>query len=198
MGAERGHVAVRTLAAGEGGPGDRQPVVLDGIEHAQTGVGAVARQQNHFHPAAPLLHLIDGQQLLDQRKGIAGAQDVVLVGNLIILERIQTLVLEHLMAVAQVEQGPGADRHHQFAIERNRHNASVVDSGAQYRRSPARRQRPPRLHEFIIKPAFPGAGAVVQPNNVTYSFKRIGNQALSDPPTANRTGKGSHPWPRTR
>ena len=60
------------LTAGEGGAGDVETVMVDGIGDAQAGVGRIARNDHHLDMAFALLDFVDLQHRLDQRKADAG------------------------------------------------------------------------------------------------------------------------------
>src|SRR3546814_6428369 len=64
--AERLQIRVRTATADERRAGNRQPIMMNRVEHSQAGVGAVARYQNHLDPRTPQV-LVETQQLLYER-----------------------------------------------------------------------------------------------------------------------------------
>src|SRR5690606_39554651 len=68
--AKSGNKTVRAGTADEGSAGNRQAIVLDGVEHAQPGIRAIARQQDHFHARITGQLAVQRQQLLDQWKRI--------------------------------------------------------------------------------------------------------------------------------
>ncbi|MNV11065.1 hypothetical protein D3C71_1016160 [compost metagenome] len=106
IGPERLHVGPGGLTGGERGTDDAQPVVLDRIEDAQTGVGRVARQQDHLHPGRlRRLALVERQQLAHHREGHARAQHVVLVLALVLGVGVHAFGLEQRVPFLQVEQG---------------------------------------------------------------------------------------------
>jgi hypothetical protein len=107
---------VRAGSVGEGGADHAQVVVLDGIEHTQTGVGAVARHQHHFHARMGGAIRIQGQQLVHQIKRNAGLQQFIFMQALIRFEDFQTLLLEHAVACIQIKQCPRRDRHHEWLL----------------------------------------------------------------------------------
>ncbi|MCY1516561.1 hypothetical protein D9M68_511970 [compost metagenome] len=118
--AERREVGIGTAPADEGGAGNVQAVVLDRVEHPQSGIGAVARHQDHLD-LGPLAGGVEGKQLLHQGEGIAGLQDFVLVGDLVLPIGLHTLAFVDLMAFLQVEQRPRGNRHHQLVVQSPAH-----------------------------------------------------------------------------
>jgi hypothetical protein len=75
-------------------------------------VSGVARQKYHLNSRFSQQY-IDIQEFFDEMERLAGLQDVVFVGDLILPVGFQAVGLENGVAVAQVEQRPGADGHRQ-------------------------------------------------------------------------------------
>ncbi|MNE71491.1 hypothetical protein D3C80_1673680 [compost metagenome] len=89
--------------------------MVDRIEHAQTGVGTVARHQHHLDPGLAQAG-IEVEQLLHQGEGIARLEDFVFVFDLILPVRLDATGQIDLMAVTQVEQRPRRNRQHQSVV----------------------------------------------------------------------------------
>jgi hypothetical protein len=104
--AEGSHVAVGTAAAAEGGAGNGEAMVFDGIENPQPGIGGIARQQDHLDPPLGRQQRVDGEQLLNQRKGLARLQNLVFMLDLIFRIGFKSLILENRVAFTEVEQDP--------------------------------------------------------------------------------------------
>ena len=102
---------------GKGGPGDTQAVVLNRVEYAQAGIGAIARDQYHLNPAVTFQQTVDAQQLLHQRKGFTRLQRLVFVRYLIQPVGFQPLALEDSVAIIQIKQGSGRNGDNQFVAE---------------------------------------------------------------------------------
>ena len=103
MAAKCGQVRIGTAPANERGAGNIQAVMLDRIEHAQAGVGTVARHQHHFD-AGPAQAGVKAQELLDQREGIAGLEGFFLVLDLVLAVSLYPFGQVDLVTVTQVEQ----------------------------------------------------------------------------------------------
>ena len=96
---------------------DGQPVVLDGVEDAQAGVGGVARQQDHFHPRRLRRRpLVEREQLAHQVEGHPRREHVLLVRHLVVAVGLAAVLLEHAMAVLEVEQRPRRDPDDEFLL----------------------------------------------------------------------------------
>src|SRR5690606_4254619 len=119
--AKSGNKTVRAGTADEGSAGNRQAVVLDGVEHAQPGIRAVARQQDHFHARITGQLAVQRQQLLDQWKRITRWQRLILVLDLVGLVGVQPFLLVHAVTVLEIEQCARTDCDHELAIKGNRH-----------------------------------------------------------------------------
>ena len=78
--------------------------MLDGVENAQAGVGAVAGQQDHFDPRMLGSVVVQTEQLAYQRKSHAGAQVLLLACDLVLGVSRQPLRFEDLVALTEVEQ----------------------------------------------------------------------------------------------
>ena len=102
-----------TGASDKGSAGDAQAIVLNRVEGAQAGVGAVARDQNHLD-ALLLEGAVQRQEFFHQGKGIAGGEYLVLMLDLVLAIGLDALAFINLVAVAQVEQRPRGNRQHQF------------------------------------------------------------------------------------
>ncbi|MNM93908.1 hypothetical protein D3C81_1062960 [compost metagenome] len=126
MATERRQIRIRTAPADEGRTGDIQAVVLDRVEHPQPGIGAVARDKDDLDLGA-LDRCIQPEQLLHQHEGIAGPQDFILVGDLILAVRLDPFALVYLMAFPQIEQRPRGNRHHQLVAQPLAHPQSSPD-----------------------------------------------------------------------
>ena len=113
MAAECSQIRVGAAPADKGRAGDAQAVVLDRVERAQAGVGAITRDQNHLDPLL-LEGCIQRQQLLDQGKGITGGEYLVLMLNLVLAIGRDALAFIDAVAFAEVEQRPRGDRKYQF------------------------------------------------------------------------------------
>ncbi|MNN84389.1 hypothetical protein D3C81_2015450 [compost metagenome] len=87
--------------------------MLDRVEHPQPGIGAVARYQYHLDPvlAQPS---VETEQLFHQQEGIAGAEDFVLMVDLVLTVVLDALIQINPVAFAQVEQRPRRNRYHQL------------------------------------------------------------------------------------
>ncbi|MNP28775.1 hypothetical protein D3C76_1217660 [compost metagenome] len=105
MATKGAQVRLRAASADEGGAGDAQAVVLDGVEGAQAGVGAVARHQDDFHPRLAK-RLVQAQELFHQGIGVAGGQHLVLVVDLVLAVGLDAFRLIDPVALVQVEQRP--------------------------------------------------------------------------------------------
>ena len=113
MTAKSRQIRVGATTADEGSAGYAEPVVLDRVERAQAGVGAVARHQNHLD-ALLLEGAVQRQEFFHQGKGITGGEYLVLMLNLVLAIGLDALAFINLVAVAQVEQRPRGNRQHQF------------------------------------------------------------------------------------
>nr|WP_240995867.1 hypothetical protein [Pseudomonas viridiflava] len=80
--------------------------MLDGVEHAQPGIGTVARHKNHFDARLAQAG-VEAQQLLDQQIGIALLENLVFVFDLILAVRLDALCHVNRMTVAQIKQRSG-------------------------------------------------------------------------------------------
>jgi len=90
--------------------------MIDRIEHPQAGVGTVARHQNHLDPGAAKA-TVEVEQFFHQRKGIARREDFVFVLDLILPIGFDAARQVDLVTLAQIEQGTGRNRQHQFVID---------------------------------------------------------------------------------
>ncbi|MNP35585.1 hypothetical protein D3C76_1289240 [compost metagenome] len=94
--------------------------MVDRVEHAQAGVGAVARHQDHLDPGAAQVG-IEGEEFLHQREGVTGLEDFVFVFDLILPVGLDATRQVDLVAFAQVEQRPRRNRQHQLVVYGLRH-----------------------------------------------------------------------------
>ncbi|MCY1514289.1 hypothetical protein D9M68_488200 [compost metagenome] len=121
-------VGFRATPANEGRAGDAKAIVLDGIERAQAGVGAVARHQDDLHPRLAEL-LVQAEQFLHQRIGITGLQHLVLVLDLVLAVGFYAFRLVDPMAFVQVEQRPRGNRQYQLVIQPLAHGGPPLSPG---------------------------------------------------------------------
>ena len=91
------------LATGKGSAADIQLVMLDRIHDSQSGVGGIARQQDHFNLRLSRRMCIEGKQLSDQSKGNAGLQHFVLMVELIAVVGDNALFLEYAVRFLKVK-----------------------------------------------------------------------------------------------
>ena len=84
---------------GECRSGYRQPVMLNGIEDAQSGIRAVAGEKNHLHSALTFGKGIDRQQLLRQWEGITWFEHILFMFDLVVLEGIQSFLKIDLVTI---------------------------------------------------------------------------------------------------
>ena len=92
-----------------------------GGQDAQPGVRAVARNQDDLDTTPITQGCIEAHELFGEREGHTGLEDVVLVRDLIVAIGIDTLRLEHLVRLAEVEErarGDGDDQSHGFGETR--------------------------------------------------------------------------------
>ena len=175
MGAERGDVARGRLALGERGPGDVEAVVLDGIEHPQARVGAVARQQDHLDVL--LVGTVDGQQLLDQRERGAGRQDLVLVLDLVAMVGGDAGLGVDVVALGEVEQRARRDRDDELVGEGGLgHPQSIVPI--------------PRAAAGAVR-----GGDRYSARSTARSASSVVGIAASSPSVSGLTGKRCRKWP---
>src|SRR3990167_4521711 len=97
--------------------------MLDRVERAQAGIGTIARNQNHLDPRLTK-GAIEAEEFLHQWKGIAGAENFLLVLDLILAIRLDTFGLVDPMTVTQVKQGPRGNRQNQFVAQSIAHTRS--------------------------------------------------------------------------
>ena len=90
--------------------------MMNRIEHAQPGVGAVTGNQNHLDPRATEA-AVQAQEFFHQRERIARREDFVFVLDLILPIGFDAARQVDLVAFAQVEQGARGNRQHQFVID---------------------------------------------------------------------------------
>ena len=126
MRSERGHVARRGLALGECRARDVEAVVLDRVEHAQPGVGGIARQQDHLDVL--LVRPIEPQQLLHQHECRSHGEDLVLVLDLVAVIGPDPVLGVDPVAFGEVEQRARADRDDELGGEARGHAASIGEA----------------------------------------------------------------------
>ena len=98
------HISKTTFTIGKNSPFDVQAMVFDTVENAKPGIGAIARNQDHFNALVVGFIGVQCQQLFDQLKGLTGLQVFILPADLIFGVGFQALGLEYRMAFIQVEQ----------------------------------------------------------------------------------------------
>ncbi|MNE56062.1 hypothetical protein D3C80_1509390 [compost metagenome] len=109
-------VRVRAASTDERCAVDSQAMMLDGAEHPQACVGAVARYQHHLDPWLAEVG-VEAKQLLHQREGITRRQHLVFVVNLVLTVGFNPLGQVDTMTVAEVEQGPRGDGDDEFVTQ---------------------------------------------------------------------------------
>ncbi|MNF66275.1 hypothetical protein D3C84_480620 [compost metagenome] len=164
MAAERRQIGIGAAPADKGRAGDAQAVVLDRIERAQAGIGAVARHQNHLHPRLAQ-STVQPQQLLDQGESVTWHENLVLMFDLIAAIGFDPLPLIHTMTLAQIEQRPRGNRQHQLVAHSRAHaHLNIRKYSATMRDHPSGpmpRSRP-RANQ-------PGANECARPSRTTNS-----------------------------
>ncbi len=104
VGRERLDVGMRRRAIRERGALDRQAVVLDRIEDAQSRIGRIARQQDHLDARRAAAGLIEPQQFLYEWKCDARREQFVLAAHLVGAIGVESVAFEQRMTLAQIEQ----------------------------------------------------------------------------------------------
>ena len=101
----------------------RQPVGLGRAEHAHAADRVVARQHHHLHPL--LRGLVEGQQLLDQRKRHARPRWNIQPVELQLHVALRVVRVEEAVFFFKIEQCARRNRHHQLVVQCHGHGASL-------------------------------------------------------------------------
>ena len=103
MTVESRDIAIRAVPATKCSARDVQVIMLNGIEHPESGIRTISRQQNDLN-RGPLNQLVKIQQFLYQMKSHSRLQGLILVFNLVLLISSEAFLLINRMAIGKVEQ----------------------------------------------------------------------------------------------
>ena len=107
--------------------------MLDGIEDAQAGISAIARQQDHFDVL--FVGAVEPQKFLHQPERGSFGEKLVLVFDLIALVGVHALLDEDAVTLREIEQRAGRDSDNQLIGKRRLWHAPMLtmDGGIGYR-----------------------------------------------------------------